>query len=332
MLTNKGNLALPLAMFLAYDDYDLQAKKPNQYSVTDLLKTTRQLILRERASVDETVELQDVTSRTSSAIGRAIHNAMEDVLIDSVKREKALQALGMPKMLRDRIVVNPDPQQDLPKNAILVYTEQRNEREIDGVIISGKYDLNWDGQVQDNKSTGVFTYTSKSKDQDYILQGSIYRWINPDQIFDDVMAINYLFTDWKQFEKLQRPDVYPPSDAHTQRFELMSLEDTELFVRSRVRELQAFKDKPESELPECDHKSLWMSDPVFKYYADPTKMTRSTKNFTNPSEAAAFKAKQGKGVIVEVKGQAKACLYCAGFALCSQKDKLIAEGLLTVKE
>ena len=41
MLTNKGNLSLPLAMFLAYDDYDLQTKKDNQYSVTDLLKSTR---------------------------------------------------------------------------------------------------------------------------------------------------------------------------------------------------------------------------------------------------------------------------------------------------
>ena len=48
MLSNKHNLALPLAMFLAYDDYDLQVKQENQLSVTDLLKPTRQLILRNR--------------------------------------------------------------------------------------------------------------------------------------------------------------------------------------------------------------------------------------------------------------------------------------------
>ena len=331
MLTNKGNLSLPLAMFLAYDDYDLQTKKDNQYSVTDLLKSTRQYILRERAAVDESVELQDVTSRTSSAIGRAIHNAMEDIILDPVKREKALTALGMPKMLRNRIVVNPAPQQELPEGALVVYVEQRNEREIDGVIISGKYDLNWDGQVQDNKSTGVFTFTNKTKDEDYILQGSIYRWINPDTIFDDVMAINYLFTDWKQFEKTRNP-AYPPSDAHTQHFELMSLEDTELFIKTRIRELQSCKNKPESELPLCTTKQLWMSDPVYKYYADPTKTTRSTKNFDSASEAAAYKAKQGKGIVIANEGQAKACLYCAGFALCSQKDQLIADGLLSVKE
>lgn len=327
MLSNKHNLALPLAMFLAYDDYDLQVKQENQLSVTDLLKPTRQLILRNRVAQSESPEIADVTSRTASAIGRAIHNAIEDILLDPSKREKALKALGTPKRIRDRIVVNPES--EVSEDALVIYVEQRNQREIDGYIISGKYDLICDGQVQDNKSTGTFTYTNKTKDEDYVLQGSIYRWINPDRIFDDFMAINYLFTDWKKFEQIQRPDTYPPVDAYTQRFALLTLQETELYVRSRIREIDAYKDKPESELPLCTTKDLWMSEPAYKYYADPAKTSgRSTKNFTSPAEAAAYKSKQGKGIVIEVKGEAKACAYCAGFALCSQKDKLIAEGLL----
>ena len=109
----------------------------------------------------------------------------------------------------------------------------------------------------------------------------------------------------------------------------MSIQETELYVRSRIREINAYKGKPESELPLCTGEELWMSETTYKYYADPTKTSgRSTKNFTSPSEAAAYKSKQGKGIVIEVKGEAKACVYCAGFALCSQKDKLIAEGLL----
>ena len=195
-----------------------------------------------------------------------------------------------------------------------------------------KYDLVWDGRVEDNKSTGTFTYTNKTKDEDYVLQGSIYRWINPEIIFDDFMAINYLFTDWKKFEQLQRPDVYPPADAHTQRFDLLTIENTETFIRGRIREIKTYKDVDEPSLPECTAKELWMSEPVFKYYADPNKMTRATKNFTSAGEAAAYKAKQGKGIVVEVSGEAKACAYCAGYELCSQKDKLIAQGLLKPKE
>ena len=97
----------------------------------------------------------------------------------------------------------------------------------------------------------------------------------------------------------------------------------------KTKQLNHFESKPESELPLCTTKDLWMSEPAYKYYADPAKTSgRSTKNFTSASEAAAYKSKQGKGIVIEVKGEAKACAYCAGFALCSQKDKLIAEGLL----
>ena len=135
MLSNKHNLALPLAMFLAYDDYDLQVKQENQLSVTDLLKPTRQLILRNRVEQSESPEIMDVTSRTSSAIGRAIHNAIEDILLDPIKREKALKALGTPKRIRDRIVVNPEG--DIAEDALVIYVEQRNHKEIDGYIISG---------------------------------------------------------------------------------------------------------------------------------------------------------------------------------------------------
>ena len=88
MLSNKHNLALPLAMFLAYDDYDLQVKQENQLSVTDLLKPTRQLILRNRVEQSESPEIADVTSRTASAIGRAIHNAIEDILLIQVNGRK----------------------------------------------------------------------------------------------------------------------------------------------------------------------------------------------------------------------------------------------------
>jgi len=69
-----------------------------------------------------------------------------------------------------------------------------------------------------------------------------------------------------------------------------------------------------------------MSEPLFKYYSDPAKAAeggRSTKNFPNYMAAAAFRNKANKGVVVTVPGEAKACGYCAGAPLCTQRLKYV---------
>ena len=40
------------------------------------------------------------------------------------------------------------------------------------------------------------TYQNQSKDREYRLQGSMYRWLNPKIITKDVFNINYIFTDF----------------------------------------------------------------------------------------------------------------------------------------
>ena len=61
------------------------------------------------------------------------------------------------------------------------------------MIVSGKYDLVLDGQLSDYKSTSVWTYIYGSKVEDYIKQGSIYKWLSPDKITSDYININYIF-------------------------------------------------------------------------------------------------------------------------------------------
>jgi hypothetical protein len=90
-------------------------------------------------------------------------------------------------------------------------------------------------------------------------------------------------------------------------------------------------DAPDHDIPECNEEELWRSEPVFKYYAKVEATGRSTKNFDTLLEAREhMSSKGGKGRIDSVPGVVKACLYCPAFSVCLQKDRLIADGSLTL--
>lgn len=320
-ITNNTNLGLILAVWLLHDNYD-HVKMDNYYSATTLMKPTKQVILGSRVPDDQ--KEMDIADLTASAYGSAIHDSIEKAWITD--KEGALKALGYPKSVIDRVLVNPEPA-DLVSvtDPIPVYFERRaiKEIEVDGVTyhIGGKFDVVADGVVQDNKSTSVYTYTLNRKDDDYRLQLSIYRWLNPDIVTEDYGYINFVFTDWQKMMAKRDPN-YPQRRLVSKAIDLMSLAETEAWIIERVRLLANNKDMPEAVIPPCTDKELWRSDPVHKYYADATKVDgRATKNFDNLADARAFMAEKGKGTVITVPGQVKACGYCPGFAVCEQKDQ-----------
>jgi hypothetical protein len=109
------------------------------------------------------------------------------------------------------------------------------------------------------------------------------------------------------------------------------LAETDSFIMRKLALIEKYWDAPEAEIPMCSDDDLWRSEPVFKYYKNPAKMLRSTKNFETKQEAYQRLAEDGHGgVIVEQPGQVTACKYCAGFGQCTQKDQLILAGDLTL--
>ena len=136
------------------------------------------------------------------------------------------------------------------------------------------------------------------------------------------MFIEFIFTDWQRFMTKQNPD-YPQERLKSHRIELMSLAETENWIMAKLRNLEEHALLDEPDLPRCTDKDLWRSDPVWKYYANLKNTTgRSSKNLKTAAEAADYKAsKGGKGVIIEVPGQVKACGYCPAFEICTQKDE-----------
>lgn len=317
---NPENIELPVALFLASDKYN--GNLPG-YSATGLIKPIRQTILTSRITATTNTPI-NLVDGLRSRVGSAIHAALEDAWLDSP--EQALEALGLPAGIRSRILVNPAPQ-DVKPDSLPIYLEQRTSKDVDGVTVHGQYDIVFQGEVQDLKTTSVFQFSKQNKVEAFTLQGSIYRWLNPELITKDTLAIHYLLLDWSASRT--RDPAYPKSPVITMRYPLMSPERTLIWIRQRLAALAAMKTAHDSELPECTDEELWRSEPVFKYYKNPTSKSRSTANFDTLAEAQARLAKDGHiGVIEEKKGEVRACRWCPAAGICQQRARLVAAGKL----
>lgn len=326
---NSSNIPLSVAVYLATDNYDYE---PDTLSATAFLRPTRQLILARR--VPEDLSLVDIMTLVKSRLGTSVHDGIEKAWMNDYDR--ALLSLGYPQKVIDRVVINPDPE-EVTEDMIPVYMEKRSYRDFKGYKVSGKFDFVAEGRLEDFKSTGTFTWVNGVKDDDYILQGSIYRWLNPKIITSNEMQINFIFTDWQAF-RAKTDEKYPTFPVMGKRFPLLSIPETEAFMAQKIAEIERYKDADEADLPLCTDKELWRKEPEWKYYKDPKKTARSTKNFKVAdygSEVAAKAAAYarlakdgGTGIVIENLGEVVACKYCPAFPICSQKDELIASGSL----
>lgn len=327
-VTNVSDISLPLAVWLLHDEYDLITDVDNYISVTTLMKPLRQIILPHRIPMDE--RAADVEEYVSRALGKAIHDSIEKAWVKGHAR--SMKLLGYPQHLIDRIRINPDDDEVRASNEIIpVYLEQRAMREIAGYTIGGKYDMVADGIVQDNKSTSAWSWAKGTRDDDHQLQLSLYRWIDAGRpmrrITEDYGRINYVFTDWQKNLARSSP-TYPQKRVESKEIPLLSLSDTEQWVRNKLALVRQHWNTPENELPECTDQELWRSDPVYKYFTDPAKATvpgaRSSKNFSDMNDARKHMAdKGGNGIIITQLGEPKACGYCPAFDACTQKDKYL---------
>ncbi len=321
---NSSAVPLSMAVFLATDNYDY-VDQPNYISATSLLKPTRQLILASRIpQEDGSVEL---AAMLPSRMGTALHDAIERSWKNNY--ENALKNLGYPPGVIKRVRINPKPE-ELQNGVIPIYMEQRHYRQVGKYTIGGKFDFIGDGRLEDFKSTSVYTAIFHSNDLKYIWQGSIYRWLAPHLITRDQMAIQFIFTDWSKGKAAQDPK-YPQSRLQERILDLKSVDETDMFIKAKLAEIEKYSNAKEEDLPECPDEDLWRSEPEFKYYKNPEKRKRSTKNFDNRQDALIRLSEDGNvGVVVEVPGEVTACKYCPAFALCKQKDRLIASGDLLI--
>lgn len=316
--TNKKDIPLALAVWLMHDEYDY-VNTPNYISATGLMKPLRHIILAKRVvGSSDPLDLEDMVAK---ALGHSLHDSIEKAWVKGYKTN--LKKLGYPAGVIERVRVNPtDEELQAVKDCIPVYIEQRAMRQINGFTIGGKFDMVAEGIVHDNKSTTAYSWVYGGRDDDYALQGSIYRWLNPEKITEDFIRINYIFTDWQKAQVSQNPR-YPDSRLKAKEIPLLSIEDTEQWILDKLAAVTRYMDAPEKDIPHCTPEELWMSDPTYKYYANAENTSgRSTKNCDTLPEAQAYKQSKGnKGVIITVQAEPKRCGYCDAYSVCTQKDK-----------
>lgn len=321
-LTNQYGINLATAVWLVHDEYD-RPDVDNYISATSLMKPIRMTALANRHDLsDQSVDIHDLV-RTS--IGHAIHDSAEKAWTKGYAR--ALKALGYPDNVIQRVRINPSVEEMQDTNIIPVWLEQRAIKPVlvDGKLfhVGGKFDFACEGILQDYKSTSVYAWIAGSREEEHKLQGSIYRWLHPDKITEDFIRINYIFTDFKQGEAQYRKE-YPPHRVPHADIPLMSIQETEQWVISRLREIHKAS-QPNATIPECTDEELWRSETQYKYFSDPNKVNvagaRATKNCESLAEAKELVISKGKGAIKVVPGEPKRCEYCSVFAVCDQKDR-----------
>ena len=234
--TNVTGVPLSLAVYLATDHYD---HDPDAISATSLIKPVKQNILASRVPAQQ--RAIDVVQLVKSRMGTSIHSGIELAWAGGHYRP-AMRKLGYPEEVIDRVVINPDPD-NLPPNAIPVYMEKREYREIGGYVISGKYDFIAEGRLEDFKTTSTYVWIKGNRDTSHQLQGSIYRWLNPKIITESYMVIQYLFSDWKQ--GMAGSPGYPSRPVEPLRIPLLSLDDTEDYILAKLDQFHRLKDAPD---------------------------------------------------------------------------------------
>lgn len=320
LITNDLNIDQIIATWLAANSYT-GTKEGKCISATTLLKSPQQQILQLRAQNDENIiQVTDISTLLKSRIGTAIHADIQQCWENPQLRIPALQALGIPNELIAKIDVNPAIPNEEHVN---LYFEQRAEKEFMGWTVTGQFDLVVDNSLHDFKSTSTYTYINKTKEQDYIEQGSIYRWLNPELIKDDFLTIHYIFTDWnKNF--VHSREGYPPHPFVSIKLPLMSIQETESMIRNRLNIIEFNKDK--ENLPPCDNHTLMQED-VWQYFSSPSSL-RSGKNFDNLADANKYLAQKGTGFIKKKATEPKGCSYCNCRGICKQYAAFVAQGLI----
>lgn len=245
MITNKLNLPAPLVQAAS----DTRELKPKSYSVTEILKGTREIILSRRHR-DEIVE--DASDRIWLIFGTAVHKILEQASeTDTQIKEGRIEAdMG------------------------------------DGYELTGIFDLYDDetGTVTDYKTASVWKVIYNEWD-DYRKQLLAYCWILHRMGFKANRGrIVALLKDHSK-TKANREAGYPPYPVYTVDFQFTEdeLEGFGEWARRKFEEIRAAESVPDGELPQCTADERWYKPGKFAVMKEGRK--KAVKLYDDRAEA-----------------------------------------------
>ena len=278
MITNKFNLPQPLVDAVTRE-YEYKEK---QYSVTSLLKGTREAILlrRHHKEID-----QDVSDMIWLIFGTAVHSILENT------KESFFE------IKENKLIV------DLPN----------------GYKISGQFDLyNFElAKITDWKTAAVWKVIFNDWD-DYKKQTLLYCWMQEQKGLParegEIVA---LLKDWSK-TKAKFDKNYPQHPVHKESwlFTDEDLENIYKWLLEKFAEIERCEQLPDHELPLCSAEERWAEAPKFAVMKQGNK--RAIKNYETREEAEQRVQELGLNYYVEErKGVDKKCSeYCSCCEFC----------------
>jgi hypothetical protein len=234
---NRFRLPAPLYNALTWDTY---SKGDADISVTEMLKSPRQRLLQKRHDAEIVV---DASENLWSLMGRGVHYILEMAAKSIEKREGVFDGL----------------------------TEERFTVTVDGPIkpwkVSGQIDLLYrDGEtlvLTDYKVSSVWAFLLERKNgfvkPDWEAQLNIQRWLIWKALGMEIgrLEIGGIIRDHKKSEAKMKPDEYPQIPIMLPEAKRWPLEQTEAFVKERVRIHQLAELKADNELDPCSAEERW---------------------------------------------------------------------------
>ena len=343
--------SLSVAVMLATDNYNYNPN-PKAISATTVMKPLRMLQLQQLKGNDKRV--LNIQHLVASRTGSVVHTMLEESWLNEVNRALALAKLGKGDL---EIIVNPTKTQQkaASQSTITVWVEQYAEKKLSLNILTGTFDFVANGLLEDLKNTNAFKVVKTMKEIpkfnnliealpeakltikeyynlleairktcptvfDYSIQGSLYKYLNPDKIKNDSMLIQFIIKDYAA-KTAEKDLTYPQTNPYQQEIPLFNHEEVEGWL---MYKLSLLNTASMENLAVCDEAELWRDPTVWKVYAS-TKSTRCMNGGTFDSMTRAEMFKRGKkpgAVVKKIASYPKRCMYCGVRNSCTQADKM----------
>lgn len=277
-ITNKYNLPESIVRAVTNDTYSGPKADSEKISVTTLIGPPRIHFLKCKYWADLT---EDVVDNIWKVLGSAAHAIMERA--DS-------------------------------KDSI---QEERLEKTIDGLTISGAFDL-YDGKTQelhDYKTTSAYTivYNPLGKEE-WVKQMNIYAYLLRDAGFPVKGCKIIAILRDHSYSKVVEGGNYPPIPIHIIDIPLWENEKAEAYIKGRVELFKSSKGLDDSALPACTKEEMWEKDGTWAVMKEGRKSAVAVRATREEAVAA---CPQGCS-IVERPGERTRCAdYCPVNAYCN---------------
>ena len=259
-------------------------------SVTTLLKGAKEILLTQRHWDEMTV---DASSRVYAILGTAAHLVFE----------KGSDGDGILK-------------------------EYAVETQVGDYTITGRVDY-YDKEkhlLGDYKTTSIYKIKDGLPDEWY-MQALMYAYLMSKQnIVVEHVTFFVFLRDWRKSEYRAKKELgYPDSQTVTLSFDIYpkDLDIAEEFIKNKVEQITALKDKPDNELPECTMAERWGTPTTYAVKKEGLKTAvRGASKFSTKAEALGWIYSQTKDkdkyYVEKRDGTSPKCAdYCDCCEFCS---------------